>query len=193
MSKHNKEEQKQQATMETESVETAEKEAETAEEVTTTEEASDAEKIQELTEKVTALEDTKLRLMAEFENFRRRTNREKTDIREAAGEDIFRDMLPLIDDFERAIDAIEKATGEGQQETLAEGVRLIYQKFMTFLQLHNVTVIETEGKDFSTDEHEAITTIEMGEDKKDKIIDCTQKGYKLGDKVIRYAKVVVGA
>lgn len=157
------------------------------------------EKLKELTEKVEALEDTKLRLMAEFENFRRRTNKEKLELMESAGESIFRDMLPLVDDFERAIQAMQKAKetdndqSSAHSDSLTEGVELIYQKFLAFLQNHNVTPIETDGKDFSTDEHEAITTIDMGKDKQGKIIDCTQKGYKLGDRVIRFSKVVVGA
>ena len=108
---------------------------------------------------------------------------------ETAGENIFKEMLPLVDDFERAIDAMEKTD---DIDAVREGIRLIQQKFLTFLDKHDVHPIETEGVDFSTDEHEAITTFAAGEDKKGKIIDCTQKGYKLGDKVIRFAKVVVG-
>ena len=127
------------------------------------------------------LEDKNLRMMAEFDNYRRRTNKEKLELMETAGEKIFTEMLPLIDDFERAIDAIDD-----------EGVKLIYQKFLSFLDKQGVHAIETENADFNTDEHEAITTFAAGEDKKGKVIDCTQKGYKLGEKVIRFAKVVVG-
>ena len=136
---------------------------------------------EELRVQVEELNDIKLRQMAEFENFRRRTNKEKLDLIENAGERIFKDMLPIIDDFERAIDA-----------TQDEGVKIIYNKFMNFLKANKVTVIETEGQAFNTDEHEAITTFNAGENKKGMVIECTQKGYKLGDKVIRYAKVVVG-
>ena len=75
---------------------------------------------------------------------------------------------------------------------MVEGLNLIYQKFLSFLDKNDVHVIETEGADFNTDEHEAVTTFAAGEDKKGKVIDCTQKGYKLGEKVIRFAKVVVG-
>lgn len=139
------------------------------------------EKVKELEAKVTELEDLKLRQMAEFDNFRRRTQKEKLELMDNAGERIFTDMLPLIDDFERAL-----------QHEQSEGVQLIYQKFLNFLAQNKVTPIETEDKEFSTDEHEAITTFAAGEDKKGKIIDCTQKGYKLGEKVIRFAKVVVG-
>ena len=127
------------------------------------------------------LEDKNLRMMAEFDNYRRRTNKEKLELMETAGEKIFTEMLPLIDDFERAIDAIDD-----------EGVKLIYQKFLSFLDKQGVHAIETEDADFNTDEHEAITTFAAGEEKKGKVIDCTQKGYKLGEKVIRFAKVVVG-
>jgi len=138
-------------------------------------------KVEDLEAKVAELEDLKLRQMAEFDNFRRRTQKEKLELMDNAGERIFVDMLPLIDDFERAL-----------QHEQSEGVQLIYQKFIKFLEQNKVTPIETEEKEFNTDEHEAITTFAAGEDKKGKIIDCTQKGYKLGEKVIRFAKVVVG-
>lgn len=137
--------------------------------------------MEELQARIAELEDKNLRMMAEFDNFRRRTNKEKLDLMETAGERIFTEMLPLVDDFERALAVIED-----------EGVKLIYQKFLSFLDKHDVHPIETEGVDFNTDEHEAVTTFAAGEDKKGKVIDCTQKGYKLGDKVIRFAKVVVG-
>ena len=131
--------------------------------------------------RIEELEDKNLRMMAEFDNYRRRTNKEKLDLMAPAGERIFTDMLPLVDDFERALAVIDD-----------EGVRLIYQKFLAFLDKNDVHPIETEGVDFNTDEHEAVTTFAAGEDQKGKVIDCTQKGYKLGDKVIRFAKVVVG-
>ena len=146
-------------------------------------------KIAEQDAKIAELEDLKLRQMAEFDNYRRRTNKEKLDLMATAGEGIFRDMLPLIDDFERAIQAAEKYEDVA---ALREGVSLIYQKFLSFLEQNKVTPIITEDADFSTDLHEAITTFAAGDDKKGKVIDCTQKGYKLGEKVIRFAKVVVG-
>ena len=135
----------------------------------------------ELEERKAELEDKNLRMMAEFDNYRKRTNKEKLDLMTTAGERIFKDMLPLVDDFERALAVVED-----------EGVRLIYNKFIAFLAANDVHAIETEGADFNTDEHEAVTTFAAGEDKKGKVIDCTQKGYKLGEKVIRFAKVVVG-
>ena len=145
--------------------------------------------VEELEARIAELEDAKLRQIAEFDNYRRRTNKEKLELIETAGEKIFTEMLPLIDDFERAVTAMEQSD---DINAVREGIRLIQQKFLSFLDKHDVHTIETEGVDFSTDEHEAITTFAAGEDKKGKIIDCTQKGYKLGDKVIRFAKVVVG-
>lgn len=137
--------------------------------------------VEELQARIAELEDKNLRMMAEFDNYRRRTNKEKLELMATAGERIFTDMLPLVDDFERALAVVDD-----------EGVKLIYNKFIAFLDKNDVHVIETEGVDFNTDEHEAVTTFAAGEDKKGKVIDCTQKGYKLGDKVIRFAKVVVG-
>ncbi len=146
-------------------------------------------KVKELEARVSELEEMKLRQMAEFDNYRRRTNKEKLELLETAGERILKEMLPLIDDFERAREAMQKSD---DINSLREGVELIYSKFVRFLEANNVHVIETNGVEFSTDLHEAITTFAAGDDKKGKIIDCTQKGYKLGDKVIRFSKVVVG-
>ena len=139
------------------------------------------EQLEKAQERIAELEDKNLRMMAEFDNYRRRTNKEKLELMATAGERIFKEMLPLVDDFERAIAATDD-----------EGVKLIYQKFLSFLDKNDVHPIETEDADFNTDEHEAVTTFAAGEDKKGKVIDCTQKGYKLGEKVIRFAKVVVG-
>ena len=147
----------------------------------------------EMQARIEELEDKNLRMMAEFDNYRRRTNKEKLELMETAGENIFKEMLPLVDDFERAVTAMDNGqwTMDNGQSAI-EGVKLIYQKFLGFLDKHDVHAIETEGVDFNTDEHEAVTTFAAGEEKKGKVIDCTQKGYKLGDKVIRFAKVVVG-
>jgi molecular chaperone GrpE len=148
-------------------------------------------------ERIAELEDKNLRMMAEFDNYRRRTNKEKLDIMATAGERIFTEMLPLVDDFERGIANLTPTLsqgegGEAQYEAVVNGMKLIYQKFLSFLDKNNVHPIETEDADFNTDEHEAVTTFAAGDDKKGKVIDCTQKGYKLGEKVIRFAKVVVG-
>lgn len=147
------------------------------------------EDVAALKARIVELEDKNLRLMAEFDNYRRRTNKEKLDLMETAGEKIFTEMLSLIDDFERANSAMQKTE---DVKSLREGLDLIYQKFINFLGKHDVHAIETNDADFNTDEHEAITTFAAGEDKKGKVVDCTQKGYKLGEKVIRFAKVVVG-
>ena len=158
-----------------------------------TEEVSEDEQLQakvaELEARVAELEDLKLRQMAEFDNFRRRTNKEKLELMTTAGERIFKDMLPLVDDFERAKDAMAKTD---DIEAVRQGIELIYSKFIGFLAANDVKVIDTTDADFNTDLHEAITTFAAGEDKKGKVIDCTQKGYTLGEKVIRFAKVVVG-
>ena len=172
-----------------ETVQTTENQTKETENAPTEPEQNAEERLREAEERIADLEDKNLRMMAEFDNYRRRTNKEKLDLMETAGERIFADMLPLADDMERAMQAVEKSE---DITALKEGMQLIYQKFLQFLAQNKVTPIETEGKDFSTDEHEAVTTFAAGEDNKGKIIDCTQKGYKLGEKVIRFAKVVVG-
>ena len=146
-------------------------------------------KVAELEARVAELEDLKLRQMAEFDNFRRRTNKEKLELMTTAGERIFCDMLPLVDDFERAKVAMAKSE---DINAVREGIDLIYNKFINFLAANNVKAIDSTDADFNTDLHEAITTFAAGEDKKGKVIDCTQTGYTLGEKVIRFAKVVVG-
>lgn len=158
-------------------------------ETETPEEPSPIDETEMLKERIAELEDKNLRMMAEFDNYRRRTNKEKLELMETAGERIFKEMLPLIDDFERASAAMDKTD---DINALREGIKLIQQKFIGFLDKEDVHPIETEGADFNTDEHEAVTTFAAGEENKGKVIDCTQRGYKLGDKVIRFAKVVVG-
>ena len=146
-------------------------------------------KVTDLEAKVAELEDLKLRQMAEFDNFRRRTNKEKLELMTTAGERIFCDMLPLVDDFERAKVAMAKSE---DIHAVREGIDLIYNKFIAFLGANNVKAIDTTDANFNTDLHEAITTFAAGEDNKGKVIDCTKTGYTLGEKVIRFAKVVVG-
>ena len=168
---------------------TEEKVEEQLEETQDAQEQTPEQTIEELRERIADLEDKNLRMMAEFDNYRRRTNKEKLDLMATAGERIFKEMLPLVDDFERATEAMEKTD---DIDAVREGIRLIKQKFLSFLDKEDVHAIETDGEDFNTDEHEAVTTFAAGEEHKGKVIDCTQKGYKLGDKVIRFAKVVVG-
>ena len=153
------------------------------------EESASEDETETLKARIADLEDKNLRMMAEFDNYRRRTNKEKLELMATAGERIFTEMLPLVDDFDRATEAMSKTD---DIDAVREGIKLIRQKFVSFLDKNDVHVIETEGMDFNTDEHEAVTTFAAGEENKGKVIDCTQKGYKLGDKVIRFAKVVVG-
>ncbi|MDR1761131.1 MAG: nucleotide exchange factor GrpE [Bacteroidales bacterium] len=136
------------------------------------------------------LHDKHVRLHAEFDNFRRRTLKEKADLIKSGGEKALIDLLPVIDDFERAMQAMQTSN---DVETLKEGVQLIYTKFKTYLKQNGVQEIEAQSQDFDTDKHEAITKIPApSNDLKGKVIDVIQKGYQLNDKVIRFAKVVIG-
>ena len=128
--------------------------------------------------------------MAEFDNYRKRTLKERMDLIKTAGEKVLADMLPLVDDFERAQKAME--TSEDIQ-AVKEGIELIYNKFIAFLLQNGVKAIPTENESFDTEFHEAITTFPApSEELKGKIIDCVSKGYTMNEKVIRFSKVVVG-
>jgi len=130
-------------------------------------------------------------LMADFENFRRRTLKEKADLLKNGAESAMRDLLPVVDDLERALDAINKG---GDLDSLKEGVNLIHNKFVKYLESQHVTPIESTGKDFDTDVHEAVTMFPAPDPSmKGKVIDTTIKGYMINDKVLRHAKVVVGS
>lgn len=134
--------------------------------------------------------DRYLRLSAEFDNYRRRVSREKLELIETASESVIKSLLPIVDDFERAIKALEESD---DAEAAKEGTNLIYKKLTELMKSRGVSEIEAVGKDLDTDLHEAVAQIPAPEEKlKGKIVDCVQKGYKLGDKVIRFAKVVVG-
>ncbi len=129
-------------------------------------------------------------LMAEFDNFRKRTLKEKSEIIKNGAENAMRDLLPVIDDFERALKAIDE---NGELDSLKQGVDLIYNKFMKYLEKNGVKPIDSTGKDFDTELHEAVTTFPApDESQKGKIMDTVQTGYMLNDKVLRHAKVVVG-
>ena len=129
-------------------------------------------------------------LMAEFDNFRKRTLKEKSEIIKNGAENAMRDLLPVIDDFERALKAIDE---NGELESLKQGVDLIYSKFMKYLERNGVKPIDSTGKEFDTELHEAVTTFPAAnESQKGKIVDTVQTGYTLNDKVLRHAKVVVG-
>ena len=130
-------------------------------------------------------------LMADFENFRKRTLKEKADLIKNGAESAMRDLLPVVDDLERAIDAINKG---GDLDSLKEGVDLIYSKFVKYLESQHVKAIDSTGKDFDTDVHEAVTMFPTPDPSmKGKVIDTTIKGYMINDKVLRHAKVVVGS
>ena len=133
--------------------------------------------------------DKYMRLQAEFDNYRKRTLREKMDLVASGGADVIKSMLSVLDDMHRAVAASEKSDDIA---ALREGEKLVLQKFEDALRQKNVTEIEVQDKDFDPDFHEAVARFAAGEDKKGKIIDVVQRGYMLGDKVLRYAKVVVG-
>ena len=134
-------------------------------------------------------QDKYLRLQAEFDNFRKRTLREKMELVQSGSAECVKNFLPLIDDLQRALEAIEKSN---DLEALREGVKLIAQKFRETLKKQNVKEIEALGLELDTDHHEAVARFDAGKEKKGKIVDVVQPGYKMGDKVLRFAKVVVG-
>lgn len=147
-------------------------------------------KIAELEAQIAAQKDQYLRLFAEFDNYKKRTLKEKAELIQTAGKNVLGQMLPLIDDVERAMDAVKSADNV---DAVKEGMNLIHDKFIKFLDSNNVKEIETVGMPFNVDFHEAVAQVPMGDDKKGIVIDCTQKGYIMGDKVVRFAKVVIGA
>lgn len=141
-------------------------------------------------EEIADLKDKYLRQVAEFDNYRKRTLKERTELILNGGEKVITTLLPVLDDMERAI---ENGAKTEDVAVLREGIELIYHKLIKILEGHGVTKIETENADFDTDVHEAIAMVPgMGDDKKGKVIDCLTPGYKLNDKVIRHAKVAVG-
>ena len=134
-------------------------------------------------------QDKYLRLQAEFDNFRKRTLREKMELVQSGSAECVKNFLPLMDDLQRALEAIEKSN---DLEALREGVKLIAQKFRETLKKQNVKEIEALGLELDTDHHEEVARFDAGKEKKGKIVDVVQPGYKMGDKVLRFAKVVVG-
>ena len=147
------------------------------------------EEFELLTAEKTELNDRFLRLYSEFENYKKRTNKEKVDLIATASEKVIVDLLPVMDDFERAIEHNQKIE---EVAILKEGFELIYQKLLVVLKRFEVEEIKALGETFDTDLHEAITHFPAeSEENKGKIMEVTQKGYKLKDKVIRFAKVVV--
>lgn len=146
--------------------------------------------IQELGEKLAEITDKHLRLQAEFDNYRKRTIKEKADIIKAGGESVLVHILPIVDDFERALNLLDNLPDEDAGK---KGTELIYNKFKEFLKQNNVKEIAAVNQDFNVDLHEAITAIPAPDEKlKGKVVDVIQKGYTLNDKVIRFAKVIIG-
>ena len=140
--------------------------------------------------KIAELQDRYLRQAAEFDNYRKRTMKEKADLIKSAAEKVMVAELPIVDDMDRALDNMEKGM---DADACIEGFKLIAQKFKNTLAQQGLEKIDTDGQDFDTDFHEAIALIPAPtEELKGKILDCVQAGYKLGDKVIRHAKVAVG-
>jgi molecular chaperone GrpE len=148
------------------------------------------QQINEANEKVAMLEDKYLRQAAEFDNYRKRTMKEKAELIKNGGERAIESILPVLDDFERALSNMAK--DENATEIMT-GVELIYNKFVGILKQNGLQKIETEGAEFNTDFHEAIAMVPTPDEKmKGKVLDCIQAGYTLNDKVIRHAKVAVG-
>ncbi len=155
-----------------------------------TEETEQVDELTKTQEELANMKDKYLRLSAEFDNYRKRTMKEKAELILNGGEKSISSILPIVDDFERALKNMETAEDVA---AVREGVELIYNKFMTVLGQNGVKVIETKEQPLNTDFHEAIAVIPApAEELKGKILDCVQPGYTLNDKVIRHAKVVVG-
>ena len=172
------------------------------EEINTAEEVQQVEDNQEVVAEVAeevptaealllAEKDKFLRLFAEFENYKKRTTRERVELFKTAGQEVMTSLLPVVDDFERALSHIEE---DKEAEELSKGVLLVYQKLYNTLEQKGLSKIVTNAGDaFDAEIHEAITQIPApSKDLKGKVIDCVEKGYKLGDKIIRYPKVVIG-
>ncbi len=148
-----------------------------------------AKRIQELESEYNQLKESNLRLLAEYDNYRKRSIREKAELIKTGGESVLIGILSVVDDFERGLSAIQD---NSETAAFKEGMDLIYKKLTTYLKQHGVVAIDTQDQDFNTDLHEAITTIPATDEKqRGKVVDCIQKGYFLHDKVIRFAKVIV--
>lgn len=180
----------QDQTTEQEAQETTEHEAQETTEQEINEQTPE-EKVVALEAELEAMKDKYLRQAAEFDNYRKRTMQEKADLLKYGAQKAVEALLPVVDDIERAMQHIEKAE---DVESVKEGMNLIYQKFQKYLEQQQVSVIPAnQGDDFDDNIHEAVTMFPAPDPSlKGKIVDCVTKGYKLSDKVVRYAKVVVG-
>jgi molecular chaperone GrpE len=154
-------------------------------------EASDSviSAVRVIEEKLAEMQDKYIRLSAEFDNYRKRTLREKMDMSKYAGENMLLGIIPLMDDFERALQHLDITT---DCDSLKAGIDIIYGKFCDFLKQNGVKEIESLDSNFNVDLQEAVAKVPVEEDKKGKVVDVVQKGYYLQDKVLRFAKVVVG-
>lgn len=173
-----------------EKVESKEAEAKSDKKKKKSKKTSKDDQIEELGNKLQEMNDKYMRLSAEFDNYRKRTLKEKMELTKTAGENILINILPVMDNFERAMKSVSDAK---DIEAIKEGITHIYKNFGEFLKQNGVAEIQASNEVFDTDLHEALTKIPApNEDLKGKVVDCIEKGYKLNDKVIRYAKVVVG-
>lgn len=180
----NEQELNQEATAENETAET-----ETTAEETAQESVEEKDPLEAAHEEIEELKKQMLYKVAEFDNYRKRSIKEKADLILNGGEKTITALLPVLDDFERAIANNSKSD---DIEAIKEGMDLIYKKFVKILEGQGVKAIDTKDADFNVDYHEAVAKLPMGEEKSGKVIDCVQTGYTLNDKVIRYAKVAVG-
>ena len=154
----------------------------------TNEQATD--EINELKEQLASLQDKYIRQIAEFDNYRKRILKEKSELILNGGEKVISSLLPVLDDFERALINIKKG---GDETTLLQGTELIYQKLLSTLESQGLSKIKTEREDFNTDFHEAVAMVPVDDESmKGKVVDCVQTGYTLNNKVIRHSKVAVG-
>jgi Molecular chaperone GrpE (heat shock protein) len=170
--------------------ESSEENSENLENSEVSENIEDKDPLEAAQEEIEQLKDKYLRSVAEFDNYRKRTLKERAELILNGGEKVISAILPVIDDMERAI---ENGAKTDDPEVLREGMMLIHQKFVKILEGQGLSLIDTADADFDTDIHEAVAMVPgMGDDKKGKVIDCLQKGYKLNDKIIRHAKVAVG-
>jgi molecular chaperone GrpE len=167
--------------------ETTETQEETEE---TAETAEEKDPLDVALDEIASLKDKYLRSVAEFDNYRKRTLKERAELILNGGEKVLTAILPVVDDMERAI---ENGAKTDDPAVLREGMELIYHKLLKVMESQGISTIDTDNADFDTDIHEAVAMVPgMGDDKKGKVIDCVQTGYMLNDKVIRHAKVAVG-
>ena len=169
----------------------AQSEVQPAEDNVSCEAEAEADKVAEptLEEQIAAWKDKYLRLQAEFDNFRKRTIKEKMELVERGCEGAWKSILPILDDMERAVAASKRSD---DVEALRQGEELVMKKFESVLQAAGIVAIDCVDKPFNEDEQEAVARFAAGEQKRGLVIDCVQRGYKLGDHILRYAKVVVG-